>query len=57
MKDSCEVVVGLNDLTMTRYKGVNISYDYGKILGVPVSMDWIGNGVILGTMEGTVAYY
>lgn len=42
---------------MTRYKGVNIAFDYGKILGVPVSMAWIGNGVIMGTMEGTVGYY
>jgi hypothetical protein len=50
-------VIGLNDLTMTRYRGVNISFDYGKIVGEPVSMAWIGEGVLLGTNEGTVALY
>lgn len=49
IKDNTEVVVGLNDLTMTRYKGVNISFDYGKIVGEPVSMAWIGEGVLVGT--------
>lgn len=52
-----EVIVALNDYTMARYKGVNISFDYGKIIGAPVSMAWIGEGIILGIQEGTVAYY
>jgi hypothetical protein len=52
-----EVLVGLNDLSLIRYKGVNISLDYGKIIGAPVSMCWLDNGVLLGTQEGTVAFY
>lgn len=51
------MVIGLNDLTLTRFKGVNISLDYGKIAGVPTSICWIGDGVLVGTQEGTVAYY
>lgn len=57
IKDNIEVIIGLNDLTMTRYKGVNISFDYGKIIGIPVSMAWIKDGVIVGSQEGTVAFY
>lgn len=42
---------------MTRYKGVNISYDYGKAAGTPSSICWIREGVLVGTKEGIVAYY
>ena len=42
---------------MIRYKGVNIALDYGKIAGLPTSICWIGDGVLVGTQEGTVAYY
>lgn len=42
---------------MLRYKTVNIAYDYGKIAGKPVSVCSLGEGVLLGTEEGTVAYY
>lgn len=52
-----EVVVGLNDLNMIRYRGVNIALDYGKIVGTPTSICWIGDGVLVGTQEGTVAFY
>lgn len=41
-KGSREVVVGLNDLGMVRYRGVNITLDYGKVVGVPASICWIG---------------
>lgn len=51
------MVVGLSDLTMTRFKGVNVSFDYGKIAGEAVSMAWIGEGVLVGTQEGTVALH
>jgi len=49
--------VGLNDLNLIRYRGVNIGLDYGKIVGTPSSLCWIGDGVLVGTQEGTVAYY
>lgn len=38
IKGNNEIVLGLNDLNMVRYKGVNISLDYGKIVGIPVSI-------------------
>lgn len=57
IKDSTEVVVALSDLTMTRFKGVNVSFDYGKLAGEAVSMAWIGEGVLVGTQEGTVALH
>ena len=56
-KGQNEVVAGLSDLTMLRYKGVNLSYDYGKVAGTPTSLCMLGEGVLLGTEEGTVAYY
>ena len=56
-KQGKEVVVGLNDLTMLRYKGVNVVVDYGKGVGVPVSMCQIGEALLVGTQEGTVALY
>lgn len=49
--------MGLSDLTLTRFKGVNVSYDYGKTAGEAVSMAWIGEGVLVGTQEGTVALH
>jgi hypothetical protein len=42
IKDANEVVIGFNDLTMVRYKGVNISFDYSKIFGVAASIASIG---------------
>lgn len=42
---------------MARYKGVNVSFDYGKVLGIPVSLAWLGEGVLMGVQEGTVALY
>lgn len=56
-KGNREVVVGLNDLGMIRYRGVNITLDYGKVVGIPASICWISEGVLVGTQEGTVAYY
>ncbi len=44
-------------MNLIRYKGINISFDYGKVVGVPSALCWIGNGIIVGTQEGTVAYY
>jgi hypothetical protein len=57
VKSSTEVVVGMNDLALVRYRGVNIALDYGKTVGVPTSLCWMGEGVLVGTQEGTVAYY
>jgi hypothetical protein len=51
------VIVGLNDLNLIRYKGVNITLDYGKIFGIPVSICCLDTSVLLGTVEGTVALY
>lgn len=42
-------MVAMSDMTMLLYKGVNIKYDYGKVIGVICCMDWIGNGVIVGS--------
>lgn len=33
IKEVTEVVIAMNDLTMTRYRNVNVSFDYGKIVG------------------------
>jgi hypothetical protein len=51
------VIVGLNDLNLIRYKGVNVSLDYGKIFGIPVAMSCLDSYVLLGSQEGTVALY
>lgn len=50
-------MVALDDLNMIKYRGVNIALDYGKVVGMPSSICWIGDGVLVGTQEGTVAYY
>lgn len=57
IKGQRHLVVALQDLSMARYQGVNISYDYGKVAGTPTTICWIGEGVLAGTQEGTVAYY
>lgn len=49
IKGVWETVIGLNDLTLVRYRGVNISFDYGKLGGIPVSICWIGEGFMVGT--------
>jgi len=41
--------VGLNDLTMLRYRSVNIAFDYGKVVGKPVSLCSLADGVLVGT--------
>ena len=52
-----QVLVAMTDMTMVLYKGVNIKFDYSKVVGVVTCMDWIGNGVIVGSEQGTIAYY
>ena len=42
---------------MARYSGLNISFDYAKIVGTATSLCWIGKGVLVGTKEGTIAFY
>jgi hypothetical protein len=42
---------------MIRFKGVNVSFDYGKMVGLPTSICWIDNSVLVGVQEGTVALY
>lgn len=44
-------------MTLARYKQHNLIYDYGKIVGTPVTLCSIGKGVMVGTKEGTIAYY
>ncbi len=44
-------------MTMLRYSKLNIVFDYGKIIGVPTSLCWVGKGVLVGTEEGPIAYY
>lgn len=42
---------------MARYLGLNISFDYAKIVGTASSLCWVGKGVLVGTKEGTIAFY
>ena len=42
---------------MSRYKDANIAFEYSKIVGVATSLCWVGSGVVVGTKEGTIAYY
>ena len=49
IKGSKELVLALNDMNLIRYRGVNISFDYGKVGGIPSSVCWIGDGVMVGT--------
>ena len=51
------MLVALTDLSLTRYRGVNITYDYGKLFGVAVAVTALGGGVIVGTEEGTVGFF
>jgi hypothetical protein len=39
----------MEDMSMFRYKGVNITFDYTKVVGIPVSLCWIENGVMVGS--------
>lgn len=57
VKGSREIVLALNDLNLLRYRGVNISFDYGKVSGIPSSICWIGDGVLVGTQEGPVSFH
>jgi hypothetical protein len=34
---------------MARYKGVNITFDYGKVVGIPIAIASISSGVLVGT--------
>ncbi len=42
---------------MTRFRGLNVRFHYGKIPGVATSLCWIDKGVCVGTQEGTIALY
>lgn len=42
---------------MFRYSKMNIVFDYAKIIGNATSLCWIGKGVLVGTEEGSIAYY
>ena len=44
-------------MTLTRYKQHNLIYDFGKVVGTPVSLCSVGKGVMVGTREGVIAYY
>ena len=44
-------------MSMKRYKGVNVVFDYAKVVGLVNTMCWIDGGVMIGTEEGTIAYY
>jgi hypothetical protein len=49
IKGHVETILALNDLSLVRYKGVNISFDYGKTSGIAASICWLGEGVLVGT--------
>ena len=51
------IIVAFTDLNMSRYKDANIAFEYSKIVGIASSLCWVGNGVIVGSKEGTIAYY
>jgi hypothetical protein len=36
-------------MSMLRYKAVNMTYDYGKIVGTPTSICYVENGLMVGT--------
>ena len=44
-------------MSMSRFKDVNIAFEYSKIVGVASTLLWIGNGVLVGTKEGNIGYY
>jgi len=44
-------------MSMKRYKNVNVVFDYAKVVGMVNAICWIDNGVMIGTDEGTIAYY
>jgi hypothetical protein len=44
-------------MTMNRYNKLNIVFDYAKIIGNVTSLCWIGKGVMVGTEEGSIAFY
>lgn len=52
-----ELVVSLEDVSMKRFKGVNVTFDYAKVVGLVNCMCWVDGGVLVGTEEGTIAYY
>lgn len=52
-----EVIVALDDMSMKRYKAVNVVFDYSKVVGLVNAMCWVDGGVMIGTEEGTIAYY
>lgn len=47
----------MDDMSMKRFKNVNVVFDYGKVVGMVNAMCWVGGGVMVGTEEGTIAYY
>lgn len=52
-----EIVIATDAATMMRYSKLNIIFDYAKIIGNATALCWIGKGVIIGTEEGSIAYY
>lgn len=56
-KNDGEIVIATNDMAMARYIGLNISFDYSKIVGTASTLCWVGKGVLVGTKEGSIAYY
>lgn len=57
IKGHVETILALNDLSLVRYKGVNISFDYGKTSGIAASICWLGEGVLVGTQQGPVSFH
>ena len=52
-----EVIVAMDDMSMKRYKNVNVVFDYAKVVGMVNAICWVDNGAMVGTEEGTIAYY
>lgn len=42
---------------MFKYSKLNIVFDFGKVIGNVTALCWVSKGVMVGTEEGTVAYY
>lgn len=51
------LVIAFTDLSMSKFKDVNIVFDYAKIVGNATTLCWIDNGVMVGTKEGVIGYY
>ncbi len=39
----------MDDMSMKRYKNVNVVFDYSKVVGMVNTICWVDNGAMIGT--------